>query len=234
MYVYDVDGTPNPFSAIVGGGANTVNAQTVTTTKPNAVVFQAQSQAFAGPGQAPATVFANGTTDDNPRTNQSSGVNMGLAIGHIDAPSPGTYGGGVIAGASSAINYSSQPIAIAITGPQGLAADAGDDQTGVEPFATVTLDGSDSTSGNGNSLTYLWTQTGGPSVDLSGSGPIRTFEAPASLNGSTLTFQLRVNNGIATSAADTVQISVAPHTIWTIAAAGGMHADRPINRSVIS
>jgi hypothetical protein len=233
MYVYDVDGTPNPFGPIVGGGTNTVTAQQVTTTKKNSVVVQVQTQAFAGDGQAPKVTFANGVTDANPRTNFATGVNMGLSIGHINAPTVGTYGGGTMAGASAAVNYSSQPIAFWIAGPQELEADAGPDQTGVEPFSTVTLDGSNSTSGNGNSLSYLWTQTGGAPVDLAGSGAERTFEAPATLTGATLTFQLRVNNGVATSAADTMQVQVAPHTIWTIAASGGMHADKPIRRTLI-
>jgi hypothetical protein len=233
MYVYDVNGTPNPFGPIVGGNTNTITATSVTTTKTNSVVVQVQSQAFAGDGQAPAVSFSRGTTDVNPRTNIATGANVGVAIGHINAPTTGTYGGGTIAGASSAVNYSSQPLAFTIIGPQQLAADAGDDQAGVEPFTTVTLDGSDSTSGNGNTLSYLWTQTGGPEVALSGTGAVRTFEAPASLNGATLTFQLRVNNGAATSTADTVQVQVAPHTIWTIAASGGAHADRPIRREVI-
>lgn len=105
------------------------------------------------------------------------------------------------------------------TNPGNIApiADAGIMQTNVEPFSTVTLDGSNSTDANADPLTYAWTQTAGPAVTLSSTTAMQpTFVAPATQAGTTLTFQLIVNDGSVNSPADTVDIVVAAHTLWRI------------------
>lgn len=87
---------------------------------------------------------------------------------------------------------------------------AGSDQSNVEAWSTVTLDGSGSTDADGTIASYAWTQTAGASVTLSSSTAVKpTFTAPGGLTNSTLTFSLTVtDNGGATSAADTVNIAV--------------------------
>lgn len=86
-------------------------------------------------------------------------------------------------------------------------ASAGSDQSGVKPFDTVTLTG---TGGTGAS----WAQTGGsPTVTLGGSGATRTFTAPATLEGTTLTFDY---------GGDTMTVTVLPHNEWTWDAGGVM------------
>lgn len=90
------------------------------------------------------------------------------------------------------------------------AANAGPDQSGVEPYVTVTLDAS----GSSGASTYAWTQTGGTAVTLAGATTAHpTFTAPATLNGDSLVFTLVVNGN---SDPDTVTVSVAPHTCWVI------------------
>jgi hypothetical protein len=85
-------------------------------------------------------------------------------------------------------------------------ANAGSNQT-VQPGATVQLNGSGSTDPGGKSLTYQWSQTGGAAVTLSSSTVAQpTFTAPSSAG--TLTFQLVVNNGTASSSPATVTITV--------------------------
>lgn len=94
-------------------------------------------------------------------------------------------------------------------------ANAGPNQTGVEPYSTFTLTGADSYDEDGSISTYAWTQTGGsPTVSLTGasSSPTRTGGAPAVEAGTVLTFSLVVtDNQGATSAADTVDVEVLNH-----------------------
>jgi len=76
-------------------------------------------------------------------------------------------------------------------------ADAGADQTPAEG-APVTLDGSGSYDPDGESLTFSWAQTSGPTVSLSGGDAAKpTFAAPwVGPDGATLTFELIVSDGI--------------------------------------
>lgn len=75
--------------------------------------------------------------------------------------------------------------------------------------ASVQLSGSGSLAPRGRSLTYRWRQAEGPPVSLSGASTATpSFTVPASASGATLTFELRVNDGIATSIADAVSVRV--------------------------
>ncbi|CUS31324.1 DUF7948 domain-containing protein [Candidatus Nitrospira nitrificans] len=88
-------------------------------------------------------------------------------------------------------------------------AHAGPDQTKNEQ-TLVTLDGSGSHDPDSDSLNYSWTQTGGPSVALTGANTVNpTFTAPSvAAGGAFLTFQLVVHDGHVSSSADTVRIAV--------------------------
>ena len=117
---------------------------------------------------------------------------------------------------------SSAADAVTITIPANIAptADAGTDAT-VAEGDTVTLDGSGSTDGDGDTLTYAWTQTGGPSVTLSdATAAVPSFTAPPkTASDQTLTFELVVSDGVTSSAADTVTITI-PANIGPVADAG--------------
>ena len=88
-------------------------------------------------------------------------------------------------------------------------ANAGLDQTRNEQ-TLVTLDGTASSDPDLDTLSYTWTQTGGPTVVLAGSTTASpTFTAPAvPVGGALLTFQLTTNDGQINSGVDTVQIKV--------------------------
>ncbi|MEM6475101.1 MAG: autotransporter domain-containing protein [Pseudomonadota bacterium] len=97
---------------------------------------------------------------------------------------------------------------ITVAGNVGPTANAGPDAQ-VGGNTTGTLDGTGSTDGDGDPITYAWVQTGGPTVTLNGANtPNPTFTAPAATTVSqTLTFQLTVDDGIA-SATDVVEITI--------------------------
>jgi hypothetical protein len=87
-------------------------------------------------------------------------------------------------------------------------ANAGDDQA-VAEASPVALDGSNSYDEDDEPLSYTWTQTGGPSVSLDLTDPVRpTFVAPlVGLAGEVLVFELAVSDTIAVST-DSVSILV--------------------------
>lgn len=86
---------------------------------------------------------------------------------------------------------------------------AGADQSGVEPWATVTLSAT-ATDPDGTTPTVTWAQTAGsPAVSLAGSGSTRTFEAPGTVPGTTLTFTATASDG-SLSATDAVTVAVLP------------------------
>ncbi len=90
---------------------------------------------------------------------------------------------------------------------QAPVTNAGADRT-VASGTLVNLDGSASFDPDGDPITYQWTQTGGPSVSLSGPTSVNpTFTAPQVQAPTVLTFQLTVTDGLATSVA-TVRITV--------------------------
>lgn len=100
-------------------------------------------------------------------------------------------------------------------------ANAGPDQT-IEAYSTVTLDGTGSSDPDmGDTLTGVWTQTGGATVDIAGAGLTRTFTPTATFVGETLTFSLTVTDAQgASSAPDTVTITVRPWPEWVATSTG--------------
>lgn len=101
----------------------------------------------------------------------------------------------------------------AVVANQAPTADAGGDQTNLEPYTVVTLTGTDNDS-DGTVVTRTWTQvSGSPTVTLSGSGATRTYLAPGTISGTTLTFGYQVtDNDGASSLQDTVNNTILPVT----------------------
>jgi len=92
------------------------------------------------------------------------------------------------------------------SGNQAPVADAGTDQADVLVDTEVTLDGSGSSDPDGDTITYLWAQTGGATVVLSDDTAAQPTFTPA--DADTYTFSLIVNDGQLDSTADTVSVVV--------------------------
>jgi hypothetical protein len=89
-------------------------------------------------------------------------------------------------------------------------ANAGADQS-VDEGAVVMMSGSGSDPDAGQTLTFMWTQTGGPAVTLTGANTATpTFTAPqvAQATCVLLTFQLKVTDSCGAMTTDTVTVSV--------------------------
>jgi hypothetical protein len=107
-------------------------------------------------------------------------------------------------------------------------ANAGPDQSDIDPGTLVTLDGTASHDPESQPLTYAWTPPAGVTLsDVTAARP--TFTAPTSPAPQALTFLLQVSDGTSVSAADSVTINInafvpggysSPSTVWVTYDAG--------------
>ena len=123
---------------------------------------------------------------------------------------------------SDGVNTSSaDTVAITINADNDApTASAGVDQA-VSEGDVVTLTGVGSVDPEAQGLTYTWVQTSGPAVVLSDAGDaMPTFTAPEGLVNSTVQFELQVSDGVNTSSADTVAITINADNDLPTASAG--------------
>ncbi|QUL36762.1 autotransporter outer membrane beta-barrel domain-containing protein [Erythrobacter sp. JK5] len=218
------------FELIVSDGLASSAADGVTITVPD----NAAPTVNAGPDatvSAGASVSLSGSASDlenDPLTyqwTQSAGPGVTLSGATTLTPS-------FIAPAKTAApqlltfqlvaddgNSSSAPdtVDITILGNVGPTANAGPDAT-LGGGTSATLDGSGSVDGDGDPLTYQWTQVSGPAATLSGATTANpTFTVPpATIAVQTMIFELIVSDGIASSAADTVTITIPDNVAPTV------------------
>ncbi len=87
-------------------------------------------------------------------------------------------------------------------------ADADADQS-VNEGVSVDLDGSASSDSNGDTLSYVWTQTSGPIVTHVGaSSATATFTAPDTTENVSLVFELRVSDPDGATSTDSITVTV--------------------------
>ena len=215
------------FSLTVSDGVNTSTADTVTITVTaganDAPTADAGSDATVAEG---ATVTLDGSGSDDPENaaltyswSQTSGTTVSLSSSTAQSPTF-TAPTELLSNASlvfsltvsDGVNTSTaDTVTITVTAGANDAptADAGSDAT-VAEGANVTLDGSGSDDPENAALTYAWSQTSGTTVSLSSStAQSPTFTAPTELlSNASLVFSLTVSDGVNTSTADTVTITV--------------------------
>ena len=109
--------------------------------------------------------------------------------------------------------------------PSAPRANAGPDQT-VTQGATVTLDGSASSDPGSQTITYLWSQTGGTLVTLSDATAVQpTFTTSAiGAGGASLLFQLTVTNTSGLKNTDNVGVNVVTIPVVTTTAISSITA----------
>lgn len=162
---------------------------------------------------------------------QDGGSNNGGWLGYLTTP---TTAGVATPAAATTMSSGDEAISFSVavrmaSSPANIpVADAGENQTGVVPGQTVTLDASESTD-DGSITGYDWEQTiGSPTVTLSGSGATRTFTAPPTLTGTILTFQVTVTDNDSNTDTDTCTVAIEPASMRIMTASGIEPAYRKI------
>ena len=90
-------------------------------------------------------------------------------------------------------------------------ADAGPDQSGMEPYSTVTLSSASSSTVIGTITGHAWTQISGPPIILTGADTATpSFAAPCTMDGQPVTLQVTVTNSGGHSDTDTVTVTPLP------------------------
>ena len=228
------EATTFTFTLRVTDSADLYHEDTVTVTvepRPPPVITSATSFTVTENQTAVATLTA--TDADTPDANLTWTIPSGAA-GGADGGKFTLSSGGVLAFASTqdfenpgdadtngiyAVTAEVSDGALTVTANltvtltninEAPTANAGADQTGIVPDATVTLSGSGIDPDAGDTLIYAWTQTGGQVGTLTDTdAATATFTAPSDLSQtSALTFTLRVTDAVGLFHEDTVTLTV--------------------------
>ncbi len=223
-----------PFDLMIGQPATCNNAPVA-----NAGLSRAVDELTPAPAFAPVTVTLDGSAsfdaDGHPMTfqwRQTSGPPVTLS--DVTARQP-TFTAPLVARAASPAQLvfqlnvfdgtvASAPVfvGISITNVnRPPVANAGAAQL-VAERTVITLDGGGSTDPDADdTITYLWSQTAGPVVTLSSTTARQpTFTAPDVAASTALTFRLVVNDGLASSAASAITVTLSDVNQAPVASAG--------------
>lgn len=212
LTVTDNSGAPGSATVNITVGANqppTASASATPTSgrAPLTVAFTGLATDPDGTIASYSWAFGDGGTStlQNPsHTYQSAGI--------FTATLTVTDNGGARGSSSVSITV--------LAGNQAPVANAGPDQSNLDPGTTVNLNGSGSVDPDGGTLTYQWTQTVGPAVTLSGAGTATPSFVTRAATTATYTFGLTVtdNGSPPASAQDTISVSTRVTYLNTIRA----------------
>lgn len=136
-------------------------------------------------------------------------VTVNNLVGSLDFQVNGSqFGGNYGSTVTYTFDGTTQEASTSAVGNQSPTAEAGADQT-VSEGELVTLTASGSNDADGDTLTYSWVQTSGPSVVLTGANTANpTFTAPEGLSNTNATFELTVSDGKSSDVTDSVTIAI--------------------------
>ncbi len=179
--------------------------QSFNTTSASGIVLPIDASGSGDADNDPITFSWSQVSGPSATITNANQANASVSFPTLTGPTVFEF---EVAVTDTALDTSSDTVRITLTPPNiAPTVDAGPDQT-VIGGASVALAGTASDADN-DSLTFQWTQTGGPAVTLSGDTTLTpSFTAPPrTFNAQTLTFELAVNDGTVTST-DMVTITV--------------------------
>ncbi len=208
MLVFGADGKIRMWNAAGAGVAGSVSSGVIPTDgTPRLIQMSARKGTSPTDGQLGWAMYDEAgvlleqwsSSAVNAGTTNSASVFVGRSTGRasahtydIDEVRAGAFAAGWIDPVNAA------PIA-----------SAGVDQSNIEPGTVVTLDGLGSTTAIGTITGYTWVQTSGAAVILSSSASATpSFNAPATINGDNLEFELTVTNSGGLTATDIVRVTI--------------------------